>query len=128
MEDYIVLKTGYNNAINDSLKILSDFKNFDIIEDRLNRLKRKNELKNEYKGTVSKYYDKENKIGFIILDDIYELKGYQILIEDNKYIEIPENELLYVIKTQEKMWSEDYAYRDRANAALNSVVVKFQKG
>ena len=128
MEDYIVLKTGYNNAINDSLEILSDFKNFDIIEDRLNRLKRKNELKNEYKGTVSKYYDKENKIGFIILDDIYELKGYQILIEDNKYIEISESELLYVMKTQEKMWSEDYAYQDRANAALNSVVVKFQKG
>lgn len=128
MEEYIVLRTGYNNAINESLKILSDLKDYEIIENRLKRLQRKQELQNEYKGTVSKYYDKENKIGFIILDDIYELKGYQILIEDNKYIEISENELLYVIKTQEKIWSEDYAYRDRANAALNSVVVKFQKG
>ena len=128
MEDFIVLKTGYNNAINDSLKILSDLKDYEIIENRLQRLQRKQELQNEYKGTVSKYYDKENKIGFIILDDVYELKGYQILIEDNKYIEISESELLYVMKTQEKMWSEDYAYQDRANAALNSVVVKFQKG
>ena len=128
MEDYIVLKTGYNNAINEALEILTNLKDYDIIEDRLKRLQRKNELKNEYKGTVTKYYDKENKIGFIILDDIYELKGYQILLEDNKYIQIPEKELLYIIKTQEKVWSEDYAYQDRANAALNSVVVKFQKG
>lgn len=128
MEDFIVLKTGYNNAINDSLKILSDLKDYEIIENRLQRLQRKQEFQNEYKGTVSKYYDKENKIGFIILDDIYELKGYQILIEDNKYIEISESELLYVMKTQEEMWSEDYAYQDRANAALNSVIVKFQKG
>lgn len=128
MEDFIVLKTGYNNAINDSLKTLSDLKDYEIIENRLQRLQRKQELQNEYKGTVSKYYDKENKIGFIILDDVYELKGYQILIEDNKYIEISESELLYVMKTQEKMWSEDYAYQDRANAALNSVIVKFQKG
>lgn len=127
MEDYIVLKTGYNNAINEALEILTDCTDYEIIENRLKRLQRKNELKNEYKGTVSKYYDKENKLGFIILDDIYELKGYQILIEDNKYIEIPEKELLYIIKTQEKVWSEDYAYRDRANAVLNSVVVKFQK-
>ena len=111
-----------------TMEILTDFTDYEIIENRLKRLQRKNELKNEYKGTVSKYYDKENKIGFIILDDIYELKGYQILIEDNKYIEIPEKELLYIIKTQEKVWSEDYAYQDRANAALNSVVVKFQKG
>ena len=128
MEDFIVLKTGYNNAISDSLKTLSDLKDYEIIENRLQRLQRKQELQNEYKGTVSKYYDKENKIGFIILDDVYELKGYQILIEDNKYIEISESELLYVMKTQEKMWSEDYAYQDRANAALNSVIVKFQKG
>ena len=73
MEEYIVLRTGYNNAINESLKILSDLKDYEIIENRLKRLQRKNELKNEYKGTVSKYYDKENKIGFIVLDDIYEL-------------------------------------------------------
>ena len=127
MEDYIVLKTGYNNAINDSLEILSDFKNFDIIEDRLNRLKRKNELKNEYKGTVYKYYDSKNKIGFIILDDIYEIKGTQILIEENKCVDISETDCIFAKNNTELIWSEDFADRDRANAKLKTLTLKYEK-
>lgn len=95
MEDYIVLKTGFNTAINNTLDCLQDLPNYDIIKDRILRLQ-KNYLSQEYEGTLTKYYDKQNELGYVILDDNKEIKGACIFLKENKYKMLPESELIFV--------------------------------
>jgi len=113
MEDYIILRAGYNNAVNEILKELKDMPNYDILESRIERLKIK--YNEGYKGVLAKLYDKENQLGYTILNDTEGIKGVCIFIADKKYKELDEEELVFVIKNVEQIWKETFTDKTLIN-------------
>lgn len=113
MDDFIILKTGYDKAINDILENLQDLPNYDIIKDRVLRQQKRYLLNGkEYEGTLLKYYDSENQLGYLIIDDIFELQGVCIFINDKKYKKISEQELVFVKNNYPLIWSETFDAKD----------------
>lgn len=92
-EDYIILKTGYNMAINDILPYITD--EFDK-----NYILRKQAIYNgadkEYKGKQSKYWDKKNDLGYIIFEDVFGTIGYMIDLKTKLPIKIGLDEIKFV--------------------------------
>lgn len=113
MEDYIILKTGFNTAVNEILKNLKDMPNYDILESRIERIKIK--YNEGYKGTIVKFYDEENQLGYTILNDTEGIKGVCIFINDKKYKELAEEELIFVIKNVKQIWQETYLDKNIIN-------------
>ena len=108
MKDYIILKTGYDIAVKNFLENLKDLPDYDIIKDRILRQQKKYLLgENVYEGNLLKYYDSENKLGYLIVDDIYSLYGVCIFINDKKYKELTERELVFVKKHYHLIWSKN---------------------
>ena len=68
MDEYIILRSGYNQAINDVLEVLDkniyiDIENKDVLKDMiLRRQKCYLNGQNEYEGSLYKYHDAVNKI------------------------------------------------------------------
>lgn len=92
-EDYIILKSGYNQAINDILTIIDD----ESLKEKI--LKKQQEFligNKEYVAIISKYYIKECNMGYVIFEDIYEIKGVLLDLNKNEIIEIPEDEIVKI--------------------------------
>lgn len=125
MEDYIVLRSGYNKAINEILDNFKDLPNYNIIKYRLDRLKRSFEGENTIE--ISKYFNKEANIGYIIYDGPNEFKGVGIDITSSTYTELSEEELIFAIENVEKKWSNTYVGEASANEHYNEFISKFKK-
>ena len=92
-EDYIILKSGYNQAINDILTIIDD----ESLKEKI--LKKQKDFligNKEYEATIYKYYIKECNMGYVIFEDIYEIKGVLLDLNKNEIIEIPEDEIIKI--------------------------------
>ena len=125
MEDYIVLRSGYNKAINEILDNFKDLPNYNIIKYRLDRLKRNFEGENTIE--ISKYFNKEANIGYIIYDGPNEFKGVGIDIAESTYTELSEEELIFAIENVEKKWNNIYVGEQSANEHYNEFISKFKK-
>lgn len=109
MEDYIIIKAGYDNAVNDILNSLADLPDYDIIKSRILKKQQQYWLKDkEYEGFLYKFYDKENNIGYIIFDDIYKIKGVCLFVKEGKYKELDEKELIFAKNNNVCIWSEKF--------------------
>lgn len=133
MDEYIILRSGYNQAINDVLEVLDkniyiDIENKNVLKDMILR-RQKSYLngQNEYEGSLYKYHDAVNKIGYIIFDDIYEIKGVCIYIEDGTYKELDEKELLFIKKAFSSIWSETFKSKDLINLRYKEFLNKWNK-
>lgn len=130
MEDFFILNSGYQLAIKNSLEILSDLPDIDIIKDRLDRLGDKYRIihdDSKYIGKISKYYDKENDLGYIIFDDIYELKGVMLFVTKKEYKEIDEKELIFIKNTIKPFVSKEYQEQFKMKLEYNELLNNFKK-
>ena len=99
MEDFVILKAGYDQAIQDAFLKLKDLDNYDIIRYRLNKMKESfGKDKASYKGIMYKFYDKESNAGYIIFDDNFSTKGVIIDISSKEKELITESECIYLIE------------------------------
>ena len=129
MEEYIILRTGYNQAVNDMLETLKDeIETNPVIKDRILRKQRQYLIGNtEYEAFLYKHYDEEHKIGYILFDDIFELKGVAIFIEEGTYKELSEKELLYARNENPMKSSEKFQNKDLINLRYEELLSKWKK-
>lgn len=133
MEDYIILRAGYNQAIKDIIETLNnniyisdDDKS--VIKDAVLRKQRQYLVGNtEYEGFLYKYYDKENNIGYVLFDDIYELKGFVIFIDEGTCKELDAKELIYARNQYELIWNEGFKNQDLINLRYEELSDKWKK-
>lgn len=132
-QDLIIIRAGYNIAIRDVLDIID--KNIYLDEDnkiilRNHILKKQSQFllgNTEYEGSLYKYYDIKNQLGYIIFDDIYELKGVCIFIEEGKYIKIDEKELIHIKNNFEIKYFESFKNKDLINLRYEEWISKFEE-
>lgn len=129
MEDYIILRSGYNQAVNDILETLkNEIEVNPVIKDRILRKQRQYLIGNtEYEGFIYKHYDEEHKIGYILFDDIYELKGICIFIEEGTCKELDEKELIYARNEYPVVWCDTFKNKDLINLRYEELLSKWKK-
>ena len=130
MEDFIVLNAGYQKAIQDSLEILKDLQDFDIITDKLLRLsdrERTLKEKNGYLGKILKYYDKENNMGYIIKDDIYNIEGNLLLLDIKRIKKLTEKELVFVKNTMKPSMIKEFKNEEELDKEYEKTINKFKE-
>lgn len=130
MEDFIVLNAGYQTAIKDSLEILKDLQDFDIITDRLLRLsdrERTLKEKNGYLGKILKYYDKENNMGYVIKDDIYNIEGNLLLLDIKRIKKLTEKELVFVKNTMKPSMIKEFKNEEELDKEYGEIINKFKE-
>lgn len=129
MEDYIILRSGYNQAVNDMLEALKDeIETNPVIKDRILRKQRQFLIGNtEYEGFLYKHYDEEHKIGYILFDDIYELKGICIFIEEGTCKELDEKELIHARNAFPVVWCDTFKNKDLINLKYEELTSKWTK-
>jgi hypothetical protein len=132
-EDFIILKAGYNEAINEVLETIDkniylDEENKKVLQDMILRKQRQHWIGNtEYEGFLYKYYDEKTKIGYIIFDDIYELKGVCIFIEEGKFKKIDEKELIFARNNYKIIASEKFSNKDLIYLRYTEWLSKFRE-
>lgn len=130
-EDFLILKAGYNEAINEILEIIDkniylDEENKKVLKDMILRKQRLHWIGNaEYEGFLYKYYDEKSKIGYILFDDIYELKGVCIFVEEGKYKKIDEKELIFARNNYKIIATEKFAQKDLIALRYDEWLSKF---
>lgn len=129
MEDYIILRAGYNQAVKDILETLkTESQENPVIKDKILRAQRKYLIGNtEYEGFLYKHYDRENNIGYVLFDDIYELKGFAIFIDEGTCKELDCKELLYARSQYELIWNEGFKNQDLINLRYKELLDKWKK-
>ena len=129
MEDYIILRAGYNQAIKDIIETLkTESQENPVIKDKILRAQRKYLIGNtEYEGFLYKHYDRENNIGYVLFDDIYELKGFAIFIDEGTCKELDCKELLYARSQYELIWNEGFKNQDLINLRYKELLDKWKK-
>ena len=109
MEDFVILKAGYDQAIQDAFLKLKDLDNYDIIRYRLNKMKESfGKDKASYKGIMYKFYDKESNTGYIIFDDNFSTKGVIIDISSKEKELITESECIYLIEKMKYAFKKEF--------------------
>lgn len=129
MEDFVILNTGYQKAINDSLNELKDLNEFDLIKSRLDRISEKFRMchdETKYKGILTKYYDKKNNLGYVILNDINHIEGILLLLSEQKYEILPEKELIFIENTM-KGFKREFDNEKEIKKEYNKILNKFKK-
>jgi len=130
MKDFIILNSGYQAAITDSLKVLKDLNEIDVINDRLLRIAEKHRLINSdsgYEGNINKYYDKENDLGYIVYDDIFELKGVMIFVSQKQYKPIEEKDLIFIKNTMQSFSTKNFKIQKLMQLEYEEMLEKFKK-
>ena len=129
MEDYIILRSGYNQAVNDMLEALKDeIETNPVIKDRILRKQRQFLIGNtEYEGFLYKHYDEEHKIGYILFDDIYELKGICIFIEEGTCKQLDEKELIHARNAFPVVWCDTFKNKDLINLKYEELTSRWNK-
>lgn len=126
-KDYIIIKAGYDCAINEILEELKNLPNYDIIKSRILRKQQQHFIGNrEYEGFLYKFYEEENQLGYLIFDDIYGIKGVCIFIEEGTYKELEEDELIYAKNNILCIWKEKFSQKDLINLRYEELLNKFK--
>ena len=130
-QDFLILKAGYNEAINEVLETIDkniylDEENKKVLKDMILRKQRLHWVGNtEYEGFLYKYYDEKSKIGYILFDDIYELKGVCIFVEEGKYKKIDEKELIFARNNYKIIATEKFTQKDLIALRYDEWLSKF---
>lgn len=130
MEDFIVWSAGYQKAIQDCLGEIEHLYDSDIIKDRLVRLSdRERTLKEEngYLGKILKYYDKENNMGYVIKDDIYNIEGVLLLLDIKRIEELSEKELVLVKNTMKPSMIKEFKNKEELDKEYEKIINKFKE-
>lgn len=130
MEDFIVWSAGYQKAIQDCLEEIKYSYDSDIIKDRLVRLSDREKTlkeKNGYLGKILKYYDKENNMGYVIKDDIYNIEGVLLLLDIKRIEELPEKELVFVKNTMKPSMIKDFKNKEELDKEYEKIINKFKE-
>ena len=130
MKDFIVWSAGYQQAIQDCLEEIKDLYNCDIITDRLVRLsdrERTLKEKNGYLGKILKYYDKENNMGYVIKDDIYNIEGNLLLLDIKRIEKLTEKELVFVKNTMKPSMIKEYKNKEEWDKEYEKIINKFKE-
>lgn len=105
MEDYVVLRTGYNKAIEDILPLVGN----EISKDDILRKQAKfNSISKNYKGYFIKCYDSINNIGYKIFKDDFGIIAYMIVIDDNFTTRIEKKEAEYILSQYKQHIIKEY--------------------
>lgn len=130
MKDFIVWSAGYQQAIKDCLEEIKYLYDSDIIKDRLLRLsdrERTLKEKNGYLGKILKYYDKENNMGYVIKDDIYNIEGDLLLLDIKRIEELPEKELVFVKNTMKPSMVKEFKDEEELDKEYGKIINKFKE-
>lgn len=130
MEDFIVWSAGYQKAIQDCLGEIEHLYDYDIIKDRLVRLSDKERTlkeKNGYLGKILKYYDKENNMGYVIKDDIYNIEGNLLLLDIKRIKKLTEKELVFVKNTMKPSMIKEFKNEEELDKEYGEIINKFKE-
>ena len=109
-KDKIILDAGYDVAINEVLENLKDLKDlpyFEIISDRLERMKWKRRA-GEYEAILTKHYVKDDDVGYIIIDDVNKIRGVMIILSTKEKVELSEYDAIFVKKNIPKVFERKF--------------------
>lgn len=103
VSNLIIMKSGYSQAVSDFENIVDNIPMDEtlrlILKDKMKRKQKAFILGDtEYEATIYKYYLKDINMGYVIFDDIYEIKGVLIDLNKTEITEIPEKEILTIRK------------------------------
>ena len=110
-KDKIILDAGYDVAINEILDNLKDLSNFEIISDRLERMKWKRSS-GEYEAILTKHYTKDDDVGYIIVDDVNKIRGVMVKLNTKEKIELSESDAIFVKKNIPKVFERKFNLDD----------------
>ena len=110
-KDKIILDAGYDVAINEILDNLKDLSNFEIISDRLERIKWKRRA-GEYEAILTKHYTKDDDVGYIIVDDVNKIRGVMVKLNTKEKVELSESDAIFVKKNIPKVFERKFNLDD----------------
>lgn len=131
-KDFLILKTGWNEAVREVLKILdekySKYKNMDSVKKDIKKLLDTYDQydKKDYPCEILKYY--ENKeYGYILLNCIDKIEGYCLDLKEKTYIIMSQVDCLFDINNLPANSIQEFENEEKARVELNKILSNFKK-
>ena len=131
-KDFLILKTGWNEAVREVLNILdkkySKYKNMYSIKQDIKKLLDTYDQngKLDYPCEILKYY--ENKeYGYILLNCIDKIEGYCLNLKEKTYIIMSQVDCLFDINNLPANSIQEFENEENAREELNKVLSNFKK-
>lgn len=131
-KDFLILKTGWNEAVREVLKILdekySKYKNMDSVKKDIKKLLDTYDQydKKDYPCEILKYY--ENKeYGYILLNCIDKIEGYYLDLKEKTYIIMSQVDCLFDINNLPANSIQEFENEEKARVELNKILSNFKK-
>ena len=133
-KDFLILKTGWNEAVREVLNILdkkySKYKNMYSVKQDIKKLLDaygKYE-KLDFPCEIYKYYPYGNvDYGHIILSCIDKIEGYCLNIKERTYLEMSETDCLFSINNLTANSIQEFENEEKAREELNKILSNFKK-
>lgn len=122
-DDYIILKSGYDNAINDILPLIED----EILKYKIKKIQ-KNKFNQSviYNCDIYKYYFEKEELGIIIFEDSETIKGIYINLDTSSMGEMKEKDLIYT-KIHYKFYSkQNFSNKELAELTYQNLINKWK--
>lgn len=131
-KDFLILKTGWNEAVREVLNILdkkySKYKNMYSVKQDIKKLLDAYDQydKKDYPCEILKYY--ENKeYGYILLNCIDKIEGYCLNLKEKTYIIMSQVDCLFDINNLPANSIQEFENEELAREELNKVLSNFKK-
>lgn len=131
-KDFIFLKTGWNEAVREVLRILdtkyNKYSNMDSVKNDIKKLLSvyEDNEKHECHCEILKYYENTD-YGYIILNCIDKIEGYVLNLKNNTYISMTETDCLFDINNLEANSIQEFKNEILAREELEKTLNKFEK-
>lgn len=131
-KDFLILKTGWNEAVREVLNILdkkySKYKNMYSVKQDIKKLLDAYGKydKKDYLCEILKYY--ENKeYGYILLNCIDKIEGYCLDLKEKTYIIMSQVDCLFDINNLPANSIQEFKNEELAREELNKILSNFKK-
>lgn len=131
-KDFLILKTGWNEAVREVLNILdkkySKYKNMYSVKQDIEKLLDTYDQydKKDYPCEILKYY--ENKeYGYILLNCIDKIEGYCLNLKEKTYIIMSQVDCLFDINNLPANSIQEFENEEKARLELNKILSNFKK-
>ena len=131
-KDFILLKTGWNEAVREVLRILENkykkYENMTSVKVDIEKLLNVygNFDKSECPCEIFKYYEKCN-YGYIIFNCIDKVEGYMIDLKSKTYMSMTEADCLFDINNLEANYMQKFDTEIDGKLELEKILSKFKK-
>lgn len=131
-KDFIFLKTGWNEAVREVLKILdkkyNKYQNMASVKNDITKLLSiyGNYEKSDCPCEILKYYEKSN-YGYIIINYIDKIEGYILDLKTKTYMSMSEVDCLFDINNLEANSIQEFKNEQEAQKELENILSKFKK-